>query len=557
VACGDPPDIFALCSDLVDEYADASPVRATYAGIAGHDHGWDDFSAEGGEARRALLAFQRDRVCATADSDDAWAAFAKIVAAAALEDELAGYETDEHLRDLNSVASPLQDMHDVFDHMAKETAAHWEAVSARLAALPAAAEGYRRGLEEGRRRGLARRQVVEAVRQARNHAGEESSLLVLEKLYAEAGAGDDLAEGLAEGVREARGAFSGLADYLESDYMPSAAAEDAVGEERYLRLARRHLGSVVDPAEVYVWGWSEVERLRHRMDEMAEEIVPGASLRDVIALLHSDPKRAAPLPEFRLLMLKRQEAAMRALDGIHFDVPDAVRSVDVALTPPGGPLGVYYVAPSEDFSRRGCVWWSLGDRERVPLFDQVSTAYHEGFPGHHLQMGFQVCSPAHLSRFHKLLVWYPGSGEGWALYAEELMEELGFLERPDYVMGKLASEMLRACRVVIDTGLHLFMEIPKDQPFHPGEAWTFDIGVEMLVDYAAQDLEVAVTEMNRYLGWPGQAISYKVGQRVIEGLRADAQVQHGSGFSLKAFHARVLEVGAIGLDVLRGYVSGF
>ncbi len=553
------PDIFTLCSDLVDESADASPVRATYAGITGRDHRWDDFSLEGGEAKRSLLMDQLDRVRAVPDTDDAWAGFAKTVAASALEDELAGYATDEHLRELNSVACPLQDMYEVFDHMAKQTADDWKTILARLTALPAAAAGYRSGLEEGRRRELAvaRRQVNEAIRQARTHAGERSSFLLLAKQCAESGVGGDIAERLGDAGREALGAFSEIAEYLQNEYLPAAGEADAVGEERYLNLVRRHLGSVIDPAEVYSWGWSEVERIRRRMGEVAEEILPGSSLREVITLLHSDPQRSAPLPEFRQLMLERQEAAMRALDGVHFDVPDAIRSIDVALAPPGGPLGVYYVPPSEDFSRQGCVWWALGDRETVPLFDQMSTAYHEGFPGHHLQLGFQMCSPARLSRFHKLLVWYPGSGEGWALYAEDLMEQLGFLERPDYVMGKLASEMLRAARVVIDIGSHLALDIPEGQSFHPGEPWAFDIGVEMLIDYAAQDPGVAVAEMNRYLGWPGQAISYKVGQRVIADIRADAQHRHGRAFSQKAFHARLLEAGAIGLDVLRNYVSGF
>jgi uncharacterized protein (DUF885 family) len=552
-------DVFSVCSDLVDESAEASPVRATYAGIAGHDDRWDDFSVEGGEARRALLASQLKRVRAIPDTDDAWAGFAKTVAAAALEDEFSRYETAEHLRDLNSVASPLQDMYDVFDHMAKETAEDWETISARLGALPAAMEGYRRSLEEGRRRGLAvaRRQVLEAIRQARNYAGEGSSFRLLEMRGVEADIGGKAADGLATAATGARAAFSEFAAYLERDYLPSAGVQDAVGEERYLNLARRHLGSVVDPSDVYSWGWSEVERVRSRMDEMADGIAPGASLQEVITELRSDPERAAPVPEFLQLMAERQEAAVRALDGIHFDVPEAIGSVEVAVAPPGGPLGVYYVPPSEDFSRRGCVWWSLGDRESVPLFDQMSTAYHEGFPGHHLQLGFQMCSPVPLSRYHRLLVWYPGSGEGWALYAEDLMEELGFLERPDYVMGKLASEMLRACRVVIDIGSHLSLEIPGGQPFHPGEPWTFDAGVEMLIDYAAQDAEVAVTEMNRYLGWPGQAISYKVGQRAISDLRGDAERRHGGAFDLKAFHARLLEAGAVGLDVLRSYMVGF
>ncbi len=134
------------------------------------------------------------------------------------------------------------------------------------------------------------------------------------------------------------------------------------------------------------------------------------------------------------------------------------------------------------------------------------------------------------------------------------MEELGYLEKPDFVMGKLASEMLRACRVVIDIGSHLELPIPSGQPFHPGERWSYEAGVEMLESYAGQSHDIAISEMNRYLGWPAQAISYKVGQQAIRDLRTEAERAAGAGFDLKAFHARLLEVGAVGLDILRDHV---
>jgi hypothetical protein len=294
------------------------------------------------------------------------------------------------------------------------------------------------------------------------------------------------------------------------------------------------------------------------MHDTAADISPGASLPEVLHLLQEDPARAAASPaEFRDLMQARQATALSELQGVHFDVPDPIRRVDVKLAPPGGALGAFYVGPSEDFTRPGTVWFAIGDQQVIPLFDQISTAYHEGFPGHHLQNGIQLASAARLSRLQKLLVWYPGSGEGWALYAEDLMEELGYLEKPDYLMGKLASEMLRACRVVIDIGSHLRLPIPGGQPFHPGEEWTFDTGVEMLTDYAAQSPDVARSEMTRYLGWPGQAISYKVGQQAIRDLRAEAQRRHGPGFDRKAFHARLLEVGSVGLDVLRRHLAAY
>ncbi|WKZ83268.1 MAG: DUF885 domain-containing protein [Acidimicrobiia bacterium] len=545
--------IYPLSSDLVDEIAAALPTLATYLGIAGHDDRWEDFGLEGSEAVADMFRGQLLRVRNLPRAEEPFAVLARQVAEDELERNLAEFDDGEHLLDLNSIASTLQTLRDVFDQMDQQSDEGWRAIAARLEGLPAAASAYASRLEAARRQGkvVARRQVVEAVRQARNHAGDGSHFLSLPAAMREAGIGDPaLTEAVATGVAAARSGFSALADYLEGTYLPSAPADDAVGEERYVRLARRFLGATVDPALAYEWGWEEVIRLRRRMEQVAGEIVPGGSLDEALELLQTDPARAATSQEeFRRIMLDRQLAALTELDGVHFEVPDPIRTIEVRMTPPGGSLGAYYNGPSEDFSRPGTVWWSKGDQQVIPLFDEVTTAYHEGFPGHHLQFGLQVTAGERLSRLHRLAVWYSGSGEGWALYAEDLMEELGYLEKPDYVMGKLASEMLRACRVVIDIGSHLGYRIPAGQEFHPGEPWRFELGVEMLERYAAQGHDMSVAEMIRYLGWPGQAISYKLGQKAIREMRDEASRK--PGFDPKIFHSRLLEAGAIGLDLLR------
>lgn len=553
-------DIFALCDALVEETAALSPTLATMVGIRGYDHLWDDFSTAGYEQQRAALEGQLARVRAADTGGDPWGMLAAEVAAAAIEDELTRFGTAEHLRDLNNIDSTLQRLREVFEHMGKETREDWEAVAARLEGLPAAAEDYCRRLEDGREQGLAvaRRQTVEGVRQARHAAGEGSALRRLAAEYESAGLGDEvLGRRVTEGIAGAQAAFGEIAGYLEQDYLPSTIDRDGVGEERYSRLARRFLGSAPDLRETYDWGWQEIARLLGRMEETALAIRPGTSRPEALRLLLEDPSRAASPEEFRALMQARQETALADLQGAHFDVAEPIRRVEVKLAPPGGALGAFYVGPSEDFTRPGAVWFAIGEQQAVPLFDQVTTNYHEGFPGHHLQCGTQMVSPARLSRFQKMLVWYPGSGEGWALYAEDIMEELGYLEKPDYLMGKLCGEMLRACRVVIDIGSHLGLLIPAGQPFHPGEDWRFETAVEMLTDYAAQAQDVAESEVIRYLGWPGQAIAYKVGQQAIRDLRAEAERRHGAAFDRKAFHARLLEIGAVGLDVLRRHLAGF
>jgi uncharacterized protein (DUF885 family) len=551
-------DIYALCHDFVDELAEEMPTLATYFGIRGHDHRWNDYSPEGYQSVAELIRGQLARIDSLEEPTDEWAGLAVRVAREELERHIADYEADEHLLDLNSIASTVQDLRDTFDQMDADSAQGWADIASRLEGLPEAAAGYIRSLDAGRAKGLtvARRQVVEAARQARNFAGDDSHFLTYPAALAASGEGDDaLASRLEAAIDIARGGFTMIADYLEQEYAPDAVESDAVGPERYRRLARRYLGSDLDPEATYEWGWSEVERLRARMAEVAEQIVPGGTLGEALELLLTDPDRAAASQEeFVELMQERQEIALRELEGVHFDVPEPIRTIQVRMTPPGGSLGAYYYSPSEDFVRPGTVFWSKGDQQQIPLFDEVSTAYHEGFPGHHLQVGLQLTAGDRFSRLHKLMVWYSGSGEGWALYAEDLMEELGYLEKPDFVMGKLASEMLRACRVVIDIGSHLELPIASGQPFHPGEAWNFDLGVEMLDTYAAQDHAISVSEMNRYLGWPGQAISYKVGQREIRALRAEQKARLGADYDEKAFHARLLEVGAVGLDIVRDHM---
>ncbi len=551
-------DIYTLSSDIVDETVAALPTEATYLGLPGYDHLWNDFSVEGYDAVAAMKRDQLHRLRLLPESGDEWAELSRAVAIAELERDLADYEAGEHFLDLNSIASTPQDLRDTFDQMDKQSAEGWENIALRMERLPEAAAQYISRLEVARQRGMvvARRQAEEVVRQARIHAGSDSHFTTLPAASEESGfASAPLRERMETAVQRARAAFSSIADYLEADYLPEAGERDAVGADRYAHLTRRFLGASIDAVATYEWGWSEVERLRARMKEVAEEILPGGGLKAALELLLTDPARSAQSQdEFADLMMERQQIALRELDGEHFDVPDEIKTVDVKMTPPGGPLGAYYYSPTEDFARPGTIYWSKGAQQQIPLFDEISTAYHEGFPGHHLQTGLQLTAGDRVSRLQKLLVWYSGSGEGWALYAEDLMEELGYLEKPDYIMGKLTSEMLRACRVVIDVGSHLDLQIPEGQPFHPGEQWKFDAGVEMLNTYAAQDLAMSVSEMNRYLGWPGQAISYKVGQHAIRDLRAEEQARLGDDYDQKAFHSRLLEVGAVGLDILRHHV---
>jgi uncharacterized protein (DUF885 family) len=549
--------VFSLADELARAFAEAVPIQATMVGLPGHDHRWGDLGPEGAARTAVLLRDYRARLRALPPAADRWERLAARVMDGFIEERLADHERGEHRLDLNNIDSTFQHLRMVFDVMDTSSAAGWEAVAERLDGIDGACEGYRARLDDGRRRGevVAKRQVHAAIEQARVHAGDGSFFRTLPAAYAGWGRGDARsAARLEAGALGARRAFAALADWLEATYLPAARDADPVGRERYVHSASRFLGASIDPIETYAWGWSEVRALEAEMARIAREIVPGASVREVVALLETDPTRGAKSPEeFLDRMRERQEAALTELEGPHFEIPAPLRRIDVRMAPPGGALGAYYVPPTEDFSRPGTVWYAPGEAKTFPLWDEVTTAYHEGFPGHHLQCGLQVHLAGRLSRLHRLFVMYSGYAEGWALYAEQLMGELGYLERPDYVLGMLAAKLMRACRVVVDIGLHLELPIPAGEP-HAGETWGWEAAVETMHGRAFLDLDHARSEVVRYLGWPGQAISYKVGERVILELRQDARRRAGPSFDPKAFHARVLGTGSVGLDLLRELV---
>ncbi|MGH7725023.1 MAG: DUF885 domain-containing protein [Candidatus Eiseniibacteriota bacterium] len=554
-------DVFDLSSEFVDQMAALRPMTATYQGIPGHDHKWDDLSPAGGERVRAFLVDYETRLRAFPRPTERWARLATDVMAEHLKDERNWFDDGDDVLDLNNIASTFQSLRQVFDITNTSSASNWEDIAARLETIDRAIAGYRETLERGRqkRSTVAVRQVRAAIEQGRTNAGPDSFFRRLIQGYERAAVGNDaLRKRLEAAIPKACTAFGEFADWLERTYLPDATPKDAVGRERYARQTRRFLGMKIDPEETYAWGWDQVRSIERQMREVANTIRPGASMEEVFTLLKSDPSRAAKdREEFVRLMTERQYRALGELDGVHFDIPNEIKKVEVKIAPAGGALGAYYIQPSEDFSRPGTVWYSLAPSEQtnIPIYDHISTAYHEGFPGHHLQCGIQVALAGQLSRLHRLSVWYPGYGEGWALYTEHLMNELGYFEKPEYVLGMLNAQMFRACRVVIDIGSHLELKIPAEEKmFHPGETWNFHLGVEMMMKRAFQDAEYAASEVTRYLGWPGQAISYKVGERAIMELHDEVRRRQGSAFDLKRFHMNVLGSGPVGLDLLRELV---
>ncbi|MFQ5556589.1 MAG: DUF885 domain-containing protein [Acidimicrobiales bacterium] len=551
-------DIFVVSDRAVDRFAELDPLLATELGIAGHDHRWPDLSPDGHHHRRDAAASVRDEVlaCPGPDRDTA---LARRVLADDAGDIIDEVDSGDHLHDLNNIVSPHQMIRQTFDHMATDSREAWEAIATRLETIHEPVAGYRATLEEGARQGItaARRQVEAVVAQGDIASGDRSSFLEL-IATAHAAAGPvgvdaDLAGRLDRAARHACAVFGELNDFLRTTYLPVAREHDAVGAETYARRSRRWLGTRIDAIASHEWGWSEVERLWDELKRVSREVVPEATTAEVIELLRTDPARAAgSREEFIELMQQRQDRARSAVIGTHFELPPDLQPIEVKVEPAGGASAPHYVPPSEDRSRAGCVWYPVAGRSFFPLFAEITTAHHEGYPGHHLQCAVQAAQGDRLSRYQRIVSWNPGSGEGWALYAEQLMDELGQLDEPDYRVGLLSSQLLRACRVAVDIGIHHGLSIPTDATFHPGERWTAELAEELLVTRALLPADHARDEVVRYCGWPAQAISYKVGEQTILDLRDEARARGDS--DLRTFHARVLGAGAVGLDILRDEV---
>lgn len=545
-------DAFTISDAYVDKVFALSPMAMTEYGIDGGDHLWDDLSPAGHDAMAQLRRATREDLTDHLHDADPAQAHAATVLAAKLDEELAAHAAGDHLRDVNHIYCPVTEVRDIFDIMDRASAAGWANVTARLATLDEPLTGYRASLEAGIDRGLVppRRQVTSVIEQMRVLAGDASPFNAYAAEAVETGLAPAAREELAAAVTSARASVAELADWFEATLLPLAPAQDGVGRDRYSRNVQAFIGDDLDLDETYAWGWQELGRIWDQMEVVAAEIDPDADVREVIQRLETDPEQAATSPQaFADAVQALQDDAVDKLDGTYFDLPDKMKQVTVNLAPAGGALGAWYINPSEDFTRPGSVWYSLGTTTTIPMWKAVSTAYHEGFPGHHLQVATVMDRTDQLSRAHRLLVWYPGYGEGWALYTERLMDELGFLDNPAWKLGMLATHAFRASRVVVDLGLHLDLPIPDDAPMFAGQRWNFDTAVEFMTIMGVESHDVAVSEVNRYLGWPAQAISYKLGERAILAIRDELQSR--GGFDLNDFHNRILDGGPLRIDMLR------
>ena len=546
----------AIANAYVDSLAALDPLTATMAGVPGHEHELTDLSPDGFAAREQLARSTLAKAEAATPADDR-EQVAKDAFLERLGLEVERYDALLPQSQVSVISSGLHEMREVFDLMDTGTPEAWENIDARLAAVPDALTGYRETLLAAAGAGevSAQRQLREVANQVRHWTGRDgSSGDVFRELVAGSGLSGAMRDQLEQHAAAASRAFADFGRFLAEELAPRGRAVDAVGRDRYALESRYFLGAAVDLDETYAWGWQELKRIEDAMAGVAAQIVPGGSVDDAVTALDKDPeRRLAGKPRFRQWMQELADETIDRLAGVHFDIPEPVRRIECCLAPTDDG-GIYYTGPSEDFRRPGRMWWAVPDGiGTFSTWREVTTVYHEGVPGHHLQVGQTAYRSELLNRWQRLMCWVSGHGEGWALYAERLMEELGYLDDPGNRLGMLDSQGLRAARVIVDIGMHLQLEIPRDNPFgfHPGERWTPELGLEFMRQHSRDEDARLVFEVNRYLGWPGQAPAYKVGERVWLQARADARRRMGADFDLKTFHQAALNLGPLGLDPLR------
>ena len=534
-----PTAVDGVAERYLQTVAELDPCAATEMGIAGHDDDLTDYSPDGvharAEAARTTLR-ELDTVTPADDVDAVTVAAMRERLGVLVEVHDAGLDVGE----LNVIASPLQTLRDVFDLMPTATDDDWAVVSRRLAKVSERTAGYAAGLRAAldSAHPPAIRQVACGVEQV----GRSARLFTDLAADADVASPTLLAE-LRRNADAAADAYRVLADVLRDEIGPRARTRDAVGRDAYQLLSRAFLGAAVDLDETYEWGLGALADIVAEQESVAQRLYPGASAADVLRRLDDEERyRVRGTDALQNWMQTLSDRVVGALADTHFDIPTPLRRLECMIAPTQTG-GIYYTGPSEDFSRPGRMWWSVpAGVDTFHTWRETTTVFHEGVPGHHLQIGRAVMLADRLNRWRRLGCWVSGHGEGWALYAERLMAELGWLDDAGNRMGMLDAQRFRAARVVIDIGVHCHMTAPDGGPWDADKAWIF------LQTHCAQTEEMLRFELNRYLGWPGQAPSYAVGQRIWQQLR-DEMV--GRGLSLREFHRRALDLGGLPLGVLR------
>ena len=558
-----PPDdsratdpIASLADAFWEAFLAANPTTATAVGDHRYDDRLEDRSPGGIGAEVAALRALRARVVG-ADSPD-WVTRAELLAE--IDGRLVGLESGMEAWSVDPLNGPqvsLPNLTQVQDVGTPDEAAvmvaRWRAMGPYLDQEVA---NLRTGLAAGRTA------PVDPVRRTIDQLGALEALRIEDSpLLSPLGADrpgwteperERFATELTAAVRDTiQPAFARYRALLEDEILPAARPADRVGvghlpggDETYRRLIRVHTTRDLEPEAIHRTGLDEIARIDAELGARGARILGTRDLGATLAALRSDPALHFGTGDEIVATAERSLARARAALPAWFDrLPRA--GCEVARIPdheaPHSTIA-YYLWPAPDGSRPGRYYVNVHEPETRPRYEAEALAFHESIPGHHLQIALAQ-ERTDLPAFRRHL----GStafAEGWGLYSERLADEMGLYTSEHDRFGILSFDAWRACRLVVDTGMHAL-------------GWSRDRAIEFMVEHTALARNNIENEVDRYIVWPGQALGYKVGQLEILALRATARARLGAAFDVRAFHDVVLAEGAVSLETLARIVSAW
>lgn len=564
VACNtsvgsDPNDAFEL---LLKEQHEArqnlSPVYMSMGGDLSRNGEWPDMSLDAKQSERDLWQQQREQLLAIDKPLLSSANQLNLdLAIYDLEDRMAEYDIGGFLLPLTMRDGP-QTAYDVIEYLEFSSEQHYRDWISRLNALPNYLDQHIELMREGINRGvvqprvvmdrvstqLAALQVTDPTQSAFYKPFEEMDIDI----------GDDVKADLRAAAQDAitnqtLPAYAEFATFFNQEYLVASREEVGVGSTEWGRsyyefLVRQFTTTNKTPEEIHQIGLSEVERIRTEMESIRQQVGFDGDLAEFFVHLRTDPQFFYDTPEelfeAYLATSKRLDPELVHLFGRLPRTPYGVRAIPDAIAP--DTTIAYYMPPADDGSRAGYYYVNLYKPETRPIWGIEVLSVHEAVPGHHLQISLAM-ERAELPAFRRSM----GVGayvEGWGLYSERLGYDMGLYQDPYSRFGQLAYDMWRSVRLVVDTGMHYM-------------GWTREEAIEYFKSNSPKSELDIVNEIDRYIGWPGQALGYKIGQLKILELRASAESQLGDEFDIREFHDQLLSTGAVPLSVMEAEMNAW
>jgi uncharacterized protein (DUF885 family) len=546
---GQPRELYNLFDDYWQYRLRRDPERATYLGDHRYDDQLYDYSEKARleeiaayrEFKRRLDAIPRGELAA---QDRVSAELFERTIVEFLD--LSAYP--EHLMPIKQQESPQITLGMVQTNHPFKTKQDCANYAKRLMGFSKQADDLIAAMNEGIKKGVVRPRITieQALPQFDNLITDDPTKSVLAepaKTLTDASGGAESKKLIVDATADAIKSLRRLRDFLKSTYLPKC--RDTVGycflpdgKTWYRRLAKDHTTTDISPEEAHQLGLDELKRIHAEMRKIAEEVDFKGDLNAFIDRMRTDPAQHNKTPDEIMrrhaAILKRSDANLPKLFGILPKTPYELKEME-PFRAAAAPEAYYYNAP-DDGSRPAYFYINTYQPETRPIYTMEPLAYHEAQPGHHLQIAIAQEKKGwpDFRRFEHIDAFI----EGWALYSERLGYDLGGYKDPYSRFGQLTFDTWRSSRLVVDTGMHYF-------------GWSRQKAIDFMKDNTGLSEQNIISEVDRYIAWPGQALAYKVGQLEILKLRAEAEKELGPRFDIRAFHDCVLEDGSIPMSMLR------